>query len=119
MSDLKHRIKTLKQAIFHLVKDDEVGMSLTSGVNEIEKQIQTLTEALAAKEKELESMNMLGDIIDQREAKIRELEEALAAKEKEAGILSGKYGFCLKPFVEMMEFELHANSGKGDRDGWL
>lgn len=33
--------------------------------------------------------------------------------------LSGKYGDVLAPFVSMMERELHANSGKGDRPGWL
>jgi hypothetical protein len=31
----------------------------------------------------------------------------------------GKYDAVLKPFVSMMEKELHANSGKGDRPGWL
>lgn len=31
----------------------------------------------------------------------------------------GKYDEVLKPFVGMMEKELHANSGKGDRPGWL
>lgn len=32
---------------------------------------------------------------------------------------SGKYDEVLKPFTQMMEKELHANSGKGDRPGWL
>jgi hypothetical protein len=31
----------------------------------------------------------------------------------------GKYDDVLKPFVALMEVELHANSGKGDRPGWL
>lgn len=35
------------------------------------------------------------------------------------GPLSGKYAEVLAPFVAMMENELHANSGKGDRPGWL
>lgn len=30
-----------------------------------------------------------------------------------------KYDEVLKPFMGMMEKELHANSGKGDRPGWL
>lgn len=30
-----------------------------------------------------------------------------------------KYDDVLKPFVAMMEKELHANAGKGDRPGWL
>jgi len=30
-----------------------------------------------------------------------------------------KYDEVLKPFVHMMETELHANAGKGDRPGWL
>lgn len=30
-----------------------------------------------------------------------------------------KYDEVLKPFVKMMEAELHANAGKGDRPGWL
>ncbi|WP_116817676.1 hypothetical protein [Pseudomonas syringae] len=33
--------------------------------------------------------------------------------------LVGKYDEVLKPFAQMMEKELHANSGKGDRPGWL
>lgn len=32
--------------------------------------------------------------------------------------LSGKYGDVLAPFLLMMERELHANAGKGDRPGW-
>ncbi len=34
-------------------------------------------------------------------------------------ILTGKYGEVLSPFLEMMNTELHANAGKGDRPGWL
>jgi hypothetical protein len=34
-------------------------------------------------------------------------------------ILDGKYGDVLAPFLEMMNTELHANAGKGDRPGWL
>jgi hypothetical protein len=30
-----------------------------------------------------------------------------------------KYDDVLKPFAQMMEKELHANAGKGDRPGWL
>jgi hypothetical protein len=30
-----------------------------------------------------------------------------------------KYDEVLKPFVKMMEEELHANADKGDRPGWL
>ena len=33
--------------------------------------------------------------------------------------LRGKYADVLVPFAAMMEAELHANSGKGDRPGWL
>ncbi|MCK0543525.1 hypothetical protein JTE78_12205 [Pseudomonas syringae pv. aptata] len=32
---------------------------------------------------------------------------------------AGKYDEVLKPFMRMMENELHANAGKGDRSGWL
>lgn len=32
---------------------------------------------------------------------------------------AGKYDEVLKPFLAMMEKELHANAGKGDRPGWL
>lgn len=35
------------------------------------------------------------------------------------GPLGGKYGDVLAPFVALMEAELHANSQKGDRPGWL
>ena len=31
----------------------------------------------------------------------------------------GKYDEVLRPFVAMMEKELHANASKGDRPGWL
>jgi hypothetical protein len=31
----------------------------------------------------------------------------------------GKYDEVLRPFLAMMEKELHANAGKGDRPGWL
>lgn len=31
----------------------------------------------------------------------------------------GKYSNVLRPFFAMMEAELHANAGKGDRPGWL
>lgn len=31
----------------------------------------------------------------------------------------GKYDEVLRPFVAMMEKELYANAGKGDRPGWL
>ena len=31
----------------------------------------------------------------------------------------GKYDAVLVPFMRMMERELHANAGKGDRPGWL
>lgn len=33
--------------------------------------------------------------------------------------ISGKYDDVLAPFVAMMMHELDANSGKGDRPGWL
>ena len=33
--------------------------------------------------------------------------------------IEGKYGDVLGPFVTLMEAELHANAGKGDRPGWL
>jgi len=32
---------------------------------------------------------------------------------------TGKYADVLNPFFAMMEQELHANAGKGDRPGWL
>lgn len=35
------------------------------------------------------------------------------------GPLTGKYADVLVPFVALMERELHANAGKGDRPGWL
>ncbi len=33
--------------------------------------------------------------------------------------IAGKYAMVLSPFLALMEKELHANSGKGDRPGWL
>lgn len=32
---------------------------------------------------------------------------------------SGKYSNVLRPFISMMEAELHANTSKGDRPAWL
>jgi hypothetical protein len=37
----------------------------------------------------------------------------------QANALTGKYGEVLRPFLALMERELHANAGKGDRPGWL
>lgn len=34
-------------------------------------------------------------------------------------ISNDKYAVVLRPFVETMNAELHANAGKGDRPGWL
>lgn len=36
-----------------------------------------------------------------------------------AGVVPDKYDEVLMPFIAMMRAELHANSGKGDRPGWL
>lgn len=41
------------------------------------------------------------------------------AKEPAPVAPAGKYADVLTPFVAMMEAELHANAGKGDRPGWL
>ena len=35
------------------------------------------------------------------------------------GFVMSKYDEVLRPFLAMMEKELHANAGKGDRPGWL
>ena len=45
--------------------------------------------------------------------------EASRAAVPAGWVLSGKYGDVLTPFVALMEAELHANSQKGDRPGWL
>lgn len=42
-----------------------------------------------------------------------------AAPAPSGGPLDGKYGEVLRPFVALMDRELHANSDKGDRSGWL
>lgn len=48
------------------------------------------------------------------------LAQALASRELVAeGPLHGKYADVLAPFLALMEIELHANSRKGDRPGWL
>lgn len=48
------------------------------------------------------------------------IEASNNAREKDAeDALSGKYGDVLRPFVAMMERELHANARKGDRPEWL
>jgi hypothetical protein len=49
----------------------------------------------------------------------RTLSALTIASQGKDGPLNGKYGDVLRPFVAMMEKELHANAGKGDRPGWL
>lgn len=43
----------------------------------------------------------------------------LLASDQIFGPLTGRYGEVLVPFVALMDRELHANAGKGDRPGWL
>lgn len=47
------------------------------------------------------------------------IDPAQAQTQEFTAPLNGKYGEVLRPFVTLMEKELHANSGKGDRPGWL
>jgi hypothetical protein len=45
---------------------------------------------------------------------------ALAVASRSAGaVIDAKYDDVLVPFARQMAKELHANSGKGDRPGWL
>ena len=46
----------------------------------------------------------------------REVHAAIAALRQP---VPGKYDNVLRPFFRLMERELHANAGKGDRPGWL
>ena len=52
-------------------------------------------------------------------AMLKHGDKLLIAADQLFGPLTGKYGAFLAPFVALMERELHANSGKGDREGWL
>lgn len=54
------------------------------------------------------------DATREGEAVIRTL-----AEQGKAGGVAEKYDDVLLPFVALMRAELHANSGKGDRPGWL
>jgi GNAT superfamily N-acetyltransferase len=49
------------------------------------------------------------------------LAQVAAPAPKTMGVeaICGKYGNVLRPFMAMMEAELHANTGKGDRPAWL
>lgn len=47
------------------------------------------------------------------------LAESAASVSAPAQQAPGKYDHVLRPFVALMERELHANSSKGDRPGWL
>lgn len=51
--------------------------------------------------------------------KIAEAESSRSPAGSIADPLQGKYGDVLRPFLTMMEKELHINAGKGDRPGWL
>lgn len=42
-----------------------------------------------------------------------------AAPAAQPAAICGKYSNVLRPFMAMMEAELHANTGKGDRPAWL
>lgn len=58
------------------------------------------------------------------EAEANRLKQELQSSEQEnerlrASALEGKYGEYLSPFINLMDKELNANSGKGDRAGWL
>jgi len=44
---------------------------------------------------------------------------AIVRQQGKAGGVAEKYDDVLLPFVALMRAELHANSGKGDRPGWL
>jgi len=58
----------------------------------------------------------------QYQKRIRELEARLAATRPPAGqkpVASDKFDDVLLPFLSLMRKELHANTGKGDRPGWL
>jgi hypothetical protein len=66
-----------------------------------EKRYQKVREAIASLQAKLE----------QSEQRVRELEKDAQQPDK--------YDPILLPFVEAMRRELHANSGKGDRSGWL
>jgi len=44
---------------------------------------------------------------------------AIVRQQGKAGGVAEKYDNVLLPFVALMRAELHANSGKGDRPGWL
>lgn len=47
------------------------------------------------------------------------MRDAVAALDKEREPPAGKYDIVLRPFVALMERELHANCHKGDRPSWL
>lgn len=46
-------------------------------------------------------------------------EYAADAPRRKSEKIQGKYDDVLRPFFQLMEKELHANCGKGDRPGWL
>lgn len=47
------------------------------------------------------------------------LDQHITNEEALSLVRENKYAEVLRPFVSMMEFELYANAGKGDRPGWL
>ncbi len=93
--------------------DTEDGSFATTGTD----QIIHLEQALA------DAFNPTGDDAimeecwDQVEVYCHEI--TLLKERVKSDPLNGKYKDTLKPFVENMDIELHANSGKGDREGWL
>lgn len=50
---------------------------------------------------------------------LNNISEQDCGNQPDSNPLNGEYGNVLKPFVKMMDKELHANAGKGDRQGWL
>lgn len=64
-------------------------------------------------------LNSFSVVADMLQSWIAEREASHVAVAASTDPLSGKYGNVLRPFVCLMERELHANAGKGDRPGWL
>lgn len=65
------------------------------------------------------TFNAWQDVVRATRAIEAEVRTLAAGEQLEPSPLSGKYGTVLTPFVSVMEAELHANAGKGDRPGWL
>ena len=84
---------------------------------------QQMFDACEAYQSHVNGVRHDADPADETNVAVQKAFEAIGTKPAQpsmpVGAFSAKYADVLGPFVRLMDRELHANSGKGDRPGWL